>query len=105
MKRVQVCLLSVALATTGWIAGCGSNPVPTEAVTAAPPSPVKSVLDEVAASGELGSTASTIREGLEAMKATDSAKAEALLTELTELEGLSDPDKVKAKAKEMAGKL
>ncbi len=60
---------------------------------------------DVANSGELGSTASALRENLEAMKATDSVKADALLTELTELEGLSDPDEIKAKASAMAEQL
>jgi uncharacterized protein Yka (UPF0111/DUF47 family) len=62
-------------------------------------------LSDVAASGELGSAASSIRESLESLKATDAAKAEALLKELSELEGLADPGRIKAKARSMADKL
>ena len=88
------------------VIGCGGAAnIPEESVTPPAPSPVKAMLSDVASSGELGSGASMIRDGLEAMKATDSAKAEALLKELTELEGLGDAAKIKAKAKEMADKL
>ena len=85
--------------------GCGAANIPETAVTPTPPPPVKAILMDVANSGELGSTASTVRENLEAMKATDSVKADSLLTELTELEGLTDPDQIKAKAAAMAEQL
>jgi len=85
--------------------GCGGANIPETAVTPLPPSPVKALLMDVANSGELGSTASTVRENLEAMKATDSVKADSLLNELTELEGLTDPDEIKAKASAMAEQL
>lgn len=87
------------------IVGCGSANIPDTAVTPPPAPPVKAMLDDVAKSGELGSGASLIREALEAMKATDAAKAEELLKEMTALEGLSDPAKIKAKAKAMSAKL
>ncbi len=88
------------------LAGCGGVAnIPEEAVTPPATTPAKALLTDVAASGELGSGASMIREALEAMKATDAAKAEPMLKELTELESLSDPAKIKAKAKAMAAKL
>jgi len=85
--------------------GCGAANIPETPVTPAAPPAVKAVLMEVANSGELGSSASTIRDELEAMKATDSVKAEALLSALTELEGIEDPDEIKAGAKAMADQL
>lgn len=85
--------------------GCGAASVPETAVTPSAPPPAKAVLMDVANSGELGSTADVLRENLEAMKATDSVKAEALLNELKELESLTDPDEVKAKASAMAEQL
>lgn len=89
-----------------WLVGCGGSPsVTTEAVTPPPPPAAKALLTDVAGSGELGSGAETIRQALEELKATDAAKAEGLLKELGEMEVMSDPNKIKAKAKAMADKL
>ncbi|MFM7039909.1 MAG: hypothetical protein ACKO2L_19550 [Planctomycetaceae bacterium] len=96
---------SILLAGTFLIAGCGPGQTPAETVTPVAPPAAKAQLMDVAASGELGSAASSIRESLEALKATDSAKADELLNELTALEGLADPNQIKAKAKAMADKL
>ena len=98
-NRYSATLLACCL-----VAGCSSS-LPTEQVTPPAPPAAKAQLSDVAASGELGSAASSIRESLEALKATDSAKAEELLKQLTELEGLADPAKIKAKAKAMADRL
>ncbi|MEY3176359.1 MAG: hypothetical protein RLZZ436_4273 [Planctomycetota bacterium] len=87
------------------MAGCGPSQLPAESVTPVAPPAAKAQLMDVANSGELGSAASAIRESLEAMKATDSAKADELLNDLTALEGLGDPAQIKAKAKAMADKL
>lgn len=66
---------------------------------------IKPALEAVAQSGVIDSSLMVVREEAEAMKATDAAKAEELLKDLDELEALSDPEQIKAKAKEMAGKL
>lgn len=97
--------LGFALMLMAALTGCGGANIPEESVTPPPPSPVKALLVEVANSGELGSAASTIREGLEAMQATDSVNATTLLEELTTLEALEDPEEIKAKAQEMADRL
>lgn len=68
-------------------------------------SEAKTLLEEIAETGEVSSAVMTIREGLEALQATDAAKADGLLTELDELEAMSDAEAIKAKAKEMADKL
>lgn len=86
------------------LAGCGNKPE-SEPVQAPPPPAAKAILNEVATSGELGSTAATIRESLTEVQKTDAAKGDALLKELDELEKMSDPAKIKAKAKSMADKL
>jgi hypothetical protein len=57
------------------------------------------MLEAVAQSGELGSGAETIREALTTQGATE------LLKDLDELEKLSNPSQIKAKAKAMAEKL
>jgi hypothetical protein len=101
MRRIACTAL---LLTSLFSAGCGGS-LPTQEVTPPAPPAAKAQLMEVANSGELGSAASAIRESLEAMKTTDSANAELLLNEMTELEGLTDPNKIKAKAKAMADRL
>src|SRR5688572_21883786 len=93
--------LGLALAL---VAGCG-NKVESEPVQATAPPAAKAILNDVAASGELGSTAATIRESLTELQKTDPAKADPLLKELDELEKMSEPAKIKAKAKSMADKL
>ena len=104
MTRIKNVLMGCALLLS---IGCGGGTanIPEEAVTPPAAPPAKAMLNDVANTGELGSGASLIRDALEAMKATDAAKVEPLLKEMTELEGMSDPAKIKAKAKAMADKL
>ena len=98
--------LGCAVLLLAAVTGCGGGAnIPEEKVKPLPPSPVKVMLMDVANSGELGSGASLIREGLETMKATDPAKASVLLEELTVLEGLDGPEEIKAKAKAIADEL
>jgi len=98
--------LGLSLLLFAAMTGCGGGAnIPEVSVTPPPPSPVKAMLMDVANTGELGSGASMIREGLEAMKATDPAKASVLLEELTVLEGLEDPAEIQAKAKSIADEL
>ncbi|MFO0534673.1 MAG: hypothetical protein ACK524_08275 [Planctomyces sp.] len=101
---LRVCISAALLLCLFTVSGCSSS-LPSEQVTPPAPPAAKAQLAEVAASGELGSVASSIRESLESLKATDAATAEALLKELSDLEGLADPGKIKAKAKSMADKL
>ncbi len=83
--------------------GCGGEQS-TPVQEAAPTDQVKSALQNVAESGMIDSGIMTAREQLEGMKATDAAKAEGLLKDLDELEGLS-AGAAKKKATEMIGKL
>lgn len=88
------------------LVGCGGGGIPAPvAVTPPPPPAVKSLLEDVAKSGELGSGAEGIRTALTELKASNGPVAEELLKELDQLEKLNDPVKIKAKAKAMAGKL
>lgn len=66
---------------------------------------IKPALEDVAKNGQLHSGLMVVRDELEKMKATDAAKAGALLKDLDELQSLKDTEKAKAKAKEMLGKL
>jgi len=60
----------------------------------------KTMLEEVAESGQVGSGAMLLRESLENVE-----QSEALLADMDELEGLTDEEAIKAKAQEMIGKL
>lgn len=89
------------LLTVVVLVGCGDS-VP---VTPPPPPQAKAMLLDVAKQGEINSGIMAIREDLERMKATDPAKAEAMLRELDQLERMTSPQQITAKAKEMADKL
>jgi hypothetical protein len=81
--------------------GCGGDK-PIE-VTPPPPPPAaenaKTVLQEIAQTGQVGSGAMQLRENLEELNQP------ALLADMDALERMSDPDQIKAKASEMLGKL
>jgi len=104
MDFVRVSFVVIVLA----MVGCDSGPAP---VAVEPPASsaaaetVKSILQGVSESGELGSGAEELRGALEEMKQSDSATATTLLADLAALESSRDPDAAKAKAKEMLGKL
>jgi len=63
------------------------------------------MLEDLAKSGELGSGAESIEQAVNDFAATDAAKGEALKKDFAELKVAKDAAKIKAKAKEMAGKL
>lgn len=92
------CLPTIALCLSLFAIGCGGGAVSTP-VEPPPPPPAKAMLEAVAQTGELGSGAETIREALTTQGASD------LLKDLDELEKLSNPAQIKAKAKAMAEKL
>lgn len=88
------------------ILGCGSptvsdNPVDVEQTS----TPLKTMLEEVAASGELGSTAMTIRDAIEGMRATGDVRAADLIADLDDLEKTGDSKLIKKKAAAMIKKL
>ncbi len=87
------------------ILGCGEGYRVDVSVTPPPPPAAKALLEEVAATGELGSGALAIRESLEQLRATDPAKAEVLIRELDQLATLGDPRYVRYKASQMAAQL
>jgi hypothetical protein len=66
---------------------------------------VKGILQDLATHGEMNSGVEELEPQLEAMKATDSAKANALLADYKELRSLSKPQAIKTKAKAMIDKL
>ena len=102
MSFFKFLVLLAAVAMVGCSGGRGGVSVEP---SAAAPSEAKTLLEEMAESGEVGSAVMVIRESLEQLKQTDAAKADGLLSDLDELESMSDLEAVKAKAKEMADKL
>lgn len=97
LKRISVVLTLLALT------GCGSGE--TVQAVGPPTNRAASILESVAKTGVLDSGLVIVREELEKMKATDAAKAEALLNDLAQLEQARDAGSIKAKAKAMADKL
>jgi len=89
------------------ISGCGGGlpddrvVVPSSAISES----ARKTLEGMEKSGELGSAITALESDINGIKSTDSAKGEALSKAYRELQGLSKPDEIKAKAKEMIGKL
>lgn len=85
--------------------GCTQRPAPVKVQPPKASDQVKTALQDLAQRGEITSGIGELKTNLEAMKATDSAKATALLADCEELVTLTTPDAIKAKAQEMLGKL
>lgn len=85
--------------------GCGPQETTQRVEEPSGQDQVKSALENVAESGQIDSGLMIVRDELEAMKATDAAKAEELLSDLDALQALTDPAQAKAKAQEMIDKL
>jgi len=98
--------LLVLLAVVAVVVGCGPS---AESVTPpperSPAETVKAVLEQAAETGQGGSALGEMMDALEKMKATDAEKAGALEEDANALMSMSDPAEIKAKAKEMLGKL
>lgn len=98
--------LLVLLAAVAVVVGCGPG---VESVSPPPErSPeqiVKSALEHAAETGQAGSELGEMMAALGEMQATDAEKASALQEDAQALMSMSDPAAIKAKAKEMLGKL
>ncbi|XZE34088.1 hypothetical protein SH501x_004900 [Pirellulaceae bacterium SH501] len=103
-------LLLGSLVLSG-IVGCGGggNTEFTQVVDGAPKEGIetlKTMLEELSKTGKpMGSGATVYQRQLDAISVTDLEKAKALQPYMDELQGLSDPAKIKAKAKEFLSKL
>jgi hypothetical protein len=97
---------ATVLAACVVLAGCSGTVSDEKVDVEQQETPVKKMLEDVAKSGELGSSAMEIREGLEALKADGNSKAAGLLSDLDDLEAMGKrTSAVKKKAAEMAAKL
>lgn len=97
---------AVLMGLSLFVVGCGGNDLPSPvAVEPAAPPALKPMLENVAATGELGSGAEAIQTELDNLAKTDDAKAKALKADLERMQKLSEPEAVKALAKQMTAKL
>lgn len=101
----QVCVLCVALFLSMSTAGCNSDPGSIDVPVPAAETQLKSALNDLAQSGELGSGAEYLDSLVAELRASDAGKAATLEADLQELKAARDPAQVKAKAKAMAAKL
>jgi hypothetical protein len=89
-----------------FVVGCGKTTVDDTPVTVEPVStPLKTMLEEVVETGQLGSGAMSIRDAVEGMRLTDDAKATELAADLDDMEKTGDPKQIKQKAEAMIKKL
>jgi outer membrane murein-binding lipoprotein Lpp len=99
-------LTSLAVLGGLLIAGCGSGQqkmaTPTEVKSTSASQSLKGWLDEVATTGELNSGVTLIPQMIDE---SAQPKAAELKKDLDDLNGLRDPAKIKAKAKEMSAKI
>jgi hypothetical protein len=89
------------------VVGCGGS-VRTESVTppsVTPKEAIKSTLDQVAQSGQVGSEIGAMMQQIEALKSTDAATAAALEADARSLMSMGPGEPAKAKAKQMLSKL
>ncbi len=100
-RRLVVFLALAALV------GCTGGPrsVPVEPAEHTAAEEIKMGLQDLAETGQFAPGMETIGEHIEKLKATDAEKGEALQKDWGELRGLTDSAAIKAKAKEMLGKL
>ncbi len=101
----QVCVLGVALLLSLSMMGCNSDPGSIEVAVPAAETQLKSALNDLAQTGELGSGAEYLDSLVAELRTSDSSKAAALESDLQALKAARDPGQVKAKAKAMAAKL
>lgn len=100
LSRVSLMLLLLVVFTVG----CPSGSTPVEDPGLSTADLIKNDLQMVVDNGQMGSEMMSIKENLEKLKETDAAKADQLLADLTELEGLSGAQ-LTSKAQAMIDKL
>lgn len=89
------------------VLGCGSG-IREKAVTppsVTPKEAIKSALNQVVQSGQVGSEIGAVMQQLEALKATDAATATALENDARSLMSMGSGEAAKTKAKQMLSKL
>jgi len=101
LKVIAVVALSLA------VSGCGGGPADTKVFVPASAisTNVKKTLEEYEKSGKTGSSITSLESDINGIASEDSSKGEVLKKLYRELVGLTKPEDIKAKAKEMISKL
>ncbi len=105
MYRLTIILALVALLLGGCGGSSGPGPQRVQPAQVQPADAIRSALESIARTGEVGSEGLTIQENIERLRASDPAKADALSKDYEELQRASDPGKVKSVAAQMLQKL
>jgi hypothetical protein len=96
---------ALLLLLSAFVVGCGQGSTEVQQVAVPTADILKASLKNPAETGQLGSELITIEESIAKLQTEKSANADALAKDLEELKTADTPAKVKAKAKEMQGKL
>lgn len=96
-------ILRSGLIALAFFGGCSRRD--SQSVTPIKPPTLKTVLDEVSASGNLEDVKETISTQLEKLEESDAVKAQELITDFEVLRKATTPAQVKEQAKKMAAKL
>lgn len=102
-KFCTLMVLTISLAVSGCGGGIVDEKIPVQ--TSAIEANVRKTLEGFEKTGQLGSGITGLESDINGIQLTDSAKAETLTKLFRELQGLTKPADIKAKAKEMISKL
>ena len=106
MKAIPTILLLFVMTCVGCGGGdAGGEDTAAETNNITSTADMKSALESIAQTGEMGSAAMGFRDTLEGLKQSDAAKADKLLADLDKLEAASSPAATKKIAKQMADQL
>lgn len=97
--------LLVALIAVVSLCGCDPGSTEVQPIAVSVKDVLKANLQSPADTGALGSELTVIEENIEKLATEDAAKSAALKKDLEELKKANNASKIKAKAKEMIGKL
>jgi hypothetical protein len=106
MRRLSLSLCFLFLTT-----GCGPGSPPPEGIAPEPNTSavegesLKKMLEGIVNTGEAGSAAAGLRPSIEAINKANPGKGASLLTDLSQLESATHPDKVRELARKMLSKL
>ncbi len=104
LRQFALCVLVISFA--GTIVGCGGPKVTeVEVQQSTAVDDIKKGLEGIAESGVIDSSVEDVRNSIGRFGQEDKAKGDELMKDVDELSGLTDSAKIKAKAKEMLGKL
>ncbi len=101
----RLLVLACFLPMISTLNGCGKSVETVEVEVNSSMDDIKSGLNEIVESGVISSSVEDIRSSVGNLTGDEAAKKDELMTDLDELSGLNDSAKIKAKAKEILGKL